>query len=254
LVVLLTVALLTQGPVGAFEAFRDFTVDLLGTLVGGEELCLEVLCQCTPLAAAIATVTFSYRARWLALNPRSLLAVGTLVVAATWGGGELRGWIAKNKRSVGSEVAVLPASTRGATRVLFSDQRAFDTAPKSISYRADTRPDDSLNVETEPPQAEVLSVSQALAPIADLRSSATVSDHRWSRPVPRVALLPELESDVGRIALGINQLVGFVIVYRPRLFLAAVLLGFYLGWSWQPYFDYVSSRWLGNAETPLPNG
>ena len=36
----------------------------------------------------------------------------------------------------------------------------------------------------------------------------------------------------GIAAKAINQLLGFLVAYQPRLFLAAVVAGSWVGWSW----------------------
>jgi hypothetical protein len=140
-----------------------------------------------------------------------------MVLAATWIGGELRSLTAKPRPMVRSQVAMMPVSVR-------SDSPAL-VASRSLA-----------ELDSEVLEPETISVAQAIEQLSDFRSPATDGGHhRWTQHVPRVALVPESESLPGLVSRAINQLLGYFVVYRPRLFLAAVLLGAYVGWSWQPY-------------------
>jgi hypothetical protein len=116
------------------------------------------------------------------------------------------------------------------------------------------------SIAASPPAAQpsvqaspmTLSVEQALQQLLDFRAVATETNrHDWGETVPRVALLPEPNTLIGVGAKGINQLLGYLAVYRPRLFCAAVLLGIYLGWSWQPHFEPLLSWWERRHAKPV---
>jgi hypothetical protein len=211
LLVLLTVALLLQGPVGVFEALRDYTVKLIGTLFGGEDVYREVLCQAAPLTLALAMISFSYRCGWLSFAaPTSLVAAGALVLGSTWIGGEWRSSLSQQS---------IAAATRAADA-----------------------------------SVDKISVPEAIAKLSDLRTVATDgSHHRWDQRVPRVEALPEARSAIGIIGRAINQLLGYFVIYRPRLFFAAVLLGTYIGWSWQPCYQAIDG-WVRRERGVEPAG
>ncbi|MEM8864374.1 MAG: hypothetical protein AAGF31_02375, partial [Planctomycetota bacterium] len=48
-----------------------------------------------------------------------------------------------------------------------------------------------------------------------------------------IGLLPKLSGAFGIVCQAGNQLLGYLVAYNPRLFLAAMLAGGYLGWAWQ---------------------
>ncbi|MEM7474379.1 MAG: hypothetical protein AAF483_05245, partial [Planctomycetota bacterium] len=49
--------------------------------------------------------------------------------------------------------------------------------------------------------------------------------------IERLHLLPEVSGVFGIVARAINQLLGYVVAYQPRLFLAAILCGVWMGWT-----------------------
>jgi hypothetical protein len=220
LVVLLTVALLLQGPVGAFETLWGFTSNLVSSLLGGEELFVEVFCQTAPLVFAAATIAVLCRSRRYAVaDPRLWLVSSTMVLAAAWVGGELRSRTAYSTDQADSRVAGRPVSLR-------SDMRIMSATRSSMI------PDQSRETP------ETITVGEAVRQLSDFQSPATDGGHhRWAERVPRVALIPETGTVPGILARAVNQILGYLVVYRPRLFLAAILLGAYVGWSWQPQVE-----------------
>jgi hypothetical protein len=50
--------------------------------------------------------------------------------------------------------------------------------------------------------------------------------------IPSLQILPEANNPVGAIFKAINQLLGYLVAYQPRLFLAAIVAGAWVGWSW----------------------
>jgi hypothetical protein len=128
---------------------------------------------------------------------------------------------------------------------------------KPVAFRSQTHvvlTDRSLDeVVEEMSGVEIISVAEAFAKLSDVQASATDgSHHRWTASVPRVALIPEPESVLGLIARAINQLVGYFVIYRPRLFIAAILLGLYIGWSWQPYAESLRCWLEGRRRIAAP--
>lgn len=241
LLVLVAVALLLQGPVGAFEALWGYTYDLLRAIFGGEDLLLQVLCQTAPLSLAVSAIVFSFRCGWFSLaSPVSVIASSALVLAGTWVGGELRSTMSSKLVMMHSETTdaptaakMLPVSARGKTRVWLSNQSPLNPIGKSAESESDSASD-------------TISVAQAFAILSDFQTVATDgSHHRWNQPVPRIELIPESGASGGLVAKAVNQLLGYFVIYRPRLFLAAILLGGYIGWSWQPYFEALRS-WVRN--------
>lgn len=247
--VFLTVALLLQGPVGAFEALWSYSYELVRAIFGGEELLLQVLCQTAPMTFAVGAIVFSFRSGWITFSsPGSLFAAALLVLAGTWGGGELRSAMASisSKSDAGTQVAskqtqVLPVSTRGETHTWLSKESLPDLGELHKNL---------TTTEEEP--SDTISIEEAYRIFSDFETVATDgTHHRWDQSVPRVALIPEANSLWGLAARAINQLLGYFVVYRPRLFLASILVGTYIGWSWQPYFEGVRF-WIRAGKDPEP--
>ncbi len=248
LLVLVTVALLLQGPQGAFEVLWGYTCELIHAIFGGEELLFEVLCQTAPLTLAVSAIVFSYRSGWFSFSsPLGWIASCLLVLGGTWIGGELRSKTSSKNELADSQstksatsLDVLPVSARGETRMRLSDQ--------SLLSLSDA-PEDG---ETES-GSDTISVAQSIRILSDFQTVATDgSHHRWDQPVPRVALIPEPATLWGFAGKTINQLLGYFVIYRPRLFLAAILLGIYTGWSWQPYYEGLRSWYRDRNGLPVP--
>ena len=248
LLVLVTVALLLQGPAGAFEVLWGYTCELIQAIFGGEELLLEVLCQTAPLTLAVSAIVFAYRSKWLSFSsPLGLLTSCALVLGGTWIGGELRSNASSETELADSEstksatsLDVLPVSARGETHMRLSDQSLLSLSDAS----EDGEPESG---------ADTISVAQAIRILSDFQTIATDgSHHRWDQPIPRVALIPEPATMWGFVGKAINQLLGYFVIYRPRLFLAAILLGIYTGWSWQPYYEGLRSWYRDTKGLPVP--
>ncbi len=237
LIVLLAVALLLRGPAGAFDAFWNYTTSLLQALFGGEAVFIEVICQTAPLTLSAAAITFLYRCKVLTFQSvHSIVGCCVIIIAATWAGGQLRSLTATRIGQTDEQPSAAPtespliittASTTGDVPTL----KASIIKPTTISRSL-------LSVSNEPPQDVAISVDEALDKILDFSAVATDgAQHDWRDTVPRVALFPEPGSVIGVVGKGINQVLGYLAYYRPRLFLAAILIGIYIGWSWQPYIE-----------------
>lgn len=246
LIVLLTVALLLQGPAGAFEALWEYTRSLAEALLGGEDLFLEVICQTAPLTMSAAVITFAFRCRWLTFRtPTSIVACSLVVLTATWLGGQLRSWMATHR-----PLAQQTTRENQPVELRWSDQTGGTTAglpvlQASFQNRTPARLSD-LRIASEPSlesaSSDIITLDQALETLSDFSAAATDGgQHDWRETVPRVALIPETSSSIGFVARAFNQLFGYVVFYRPRLFLAAILLGTFMGWSWQPRLESLLS-------------
>ncbi len=240
LVVLLAVALLLRGPAGAFEAFWTYTKSLVETLFGGEAVFVEVLCQTAPLTLSAAVITFFYRCRVLSLRTLpSIVGCSVIVVGATWMGGQLRSVSASHLKPAKSEASDGPTQS---PLIIGASTSAIGLPLQTASHRQPlaTISRDQIAVANEMPEEidHTISVEEAVDRILDFDDVTTdAAKHDWRDNVPRVALLPEPGSVIGVVAKAINQVLGYLAYYRPRLFFAAIMIGVYIGWSWQPYFE-----------------
>ncbi|TWU39722.1 hypothetical protein [Novipirellula artificiosorum] len=207
LVVLVAVALLLQGPVGAFEAFWIYTKSLVLSLLGGEDLLIQVLFQTAPLALATAAVTFAIRFGWLRFrSPTALVICSAVIIVATWIGGQLR--------------------YRAATKQWIKPSLASATQRTSVSLN-------ELRVQNVDAPASRDDSSVSLKEACGILADGDFGRFNPQAAVPRVSLMPESGSLLGIIGRGLNQLLGYLVVYQPRLFLAAIILGAYIGCSLQ---------------------
>lgn len=248
LIVLLTVAFLLQGPFGTLNVLWTYTKSLLTALLGGEDLFVEVVCQTAPLTLSAAAIAFAVRCRMLTFRSLTgLVTCSAILLGATWLGGQLRTLMAPpvasstplapsvlTNHSIGpivpasNRIPVLEASFRIADPDLLTDLTMMDGIGNA---------------------SEVISIHEAADRLCDFSSSTAGPKRDWRDTIPRVGLLPEAGSLVGVIARGINQTLGYLVYYRPRLFLAAILLGTYIGWCWQPMFGAFFAR---KTEPSLP--
>ena len=44
-------------------------------------------------------------------------------------------------------------------------------------------------------------------------------------------MIPEMNGVMGLVVQALNQLMGYLVAYQPRLFLAAIVAGSWSGWS-----------------------
>jgi|TARA_B110000495_G_C22980028_1_gene575994 hypothetical protein len=240
IVTLLAVALILQGPAGAFETFWKHTSQMSASLLGGENIFVQVLYQTAPLAVSAAFLTLVFRSGWF--NPHeiiSIVAAGTILLGATWFGTEIRSFRARSL-----------ANDPGSHAMLVSRQ---------ISGEHDNAPSEDLtkpNLTTEPREQAVvsLSIGEGIQMLTGSGASDTNSiRHRWSDPIPRVLVFPhETNSTVGLIANSANQLCGYFAVYGLRLFASSLLLGCYIGWTLQPYLQAITSIRSQRPHLPLP--
>lgn len=220
LLVFIIVAFLLKGPAGALNAFWQYTKSLLVSLVGGEDLLIEVLCQTFPLTLSGAMIAFAFRGGWLSYRSTTSVAFcSAVIVAATWFGGLARQSIVT--REVASPLFV------GESSVTVVSLRELSVARDDFQ--------ENLN-------DECITVGEALKEISD---NNAIDENRIAdrqAVVPRVRLLPESGGIPGTIGRALNQLVGYCVFYGPRLFLAAMVLGIYIGCSfhslWSSYSRY----------------
>lgn len=57
-----------------------------------------------------------------------------------------------------------------------------------------------------------------------------------------INVVPKISGILNVVGLAINQLLGFLVAYQPRLFLAAVIAGGWTGWRWQQRLQTVREQ------------
>ncbi|MCA9241716.1 MAG: hypothetical protein KDA37_16010 [Planctomycetales bacterium] len=208
--------LILHGPRGAVLALLLQAWRLAATFFGGDEVVSAVLSQTAPLALAMALVVILYRTEWITFESIwSVIACSAILLGGASAGAELRALLER----------VLPADDRQTLVGVTPEE-----APSGISLAW-------LNARTNH-RTNQIAARDALAAMSDWDyvSGLGASD-QWPDRVPRVALLPEHGSWLVVVGRGANQLLGYLVFYRPRMFAAALIAGGYLGWA-------AHRRWL----------
>lgn len=220
IVVLLVVLVLLYGFTGAAMAVLDMVMALLAALVGGgdHDVVGSVLWRTLPLAISAAGVTFALCNRWL--SPNSLNSyIGMAMIV-------LSGAIVGNAcyERCGSQ-----------TTVLIVDAEVDATAPIPVGLPSQASPSLVQAYEVTP---TISAVAVAAPPNAwqRLTSISWLGKPDLSRdpkPVQPLQVVPKGPGIYGGVGGALNQLLGYLVDYEPRLFLASIVAGSFVGWRLQ---------------------
>ncbi|TWT77358.1 hypothetical protein Pla123a_20190 [Posidoniimonas polymericola] len=217
--VVLALLMLLHGPRGACWAVLEQAWSLIATLLGGDQVVLAVLSQTAPLTLATALIVFLYCSEWITFESMwSVLASAGILIGGASLGAELRGVMQR----------ALPEFAE-------ADQSGEHSGSSDMTLT-------SLTIRARMhggrlPAAEAWRVLTDWRYISELGASAN-----WPEQIPRVALLPEGTNWFGVVGQGVNQLLGYLVFYRPRMFFAALLAGGYLGWAWHRRLEWANDR------------
>ena len=164
----------------------------------------SVLWRTAPLAFSVAVITFAGARRWLKLD-----VVGIVVGAVIIIGGARLG-----------DALTTPNQVTVATGITTQND------PMEISGLVIPQSD------LPPHLAKVIS--------QPIHLSQDVPELPPGAAPPPVQLLPQIGGWPGQVFAAINQLIGYFQHYQPRLFLAALIVGAYLGWRWHSALNWIS--------------
>ncbi|TWT31131.1 hypothetical protein KOR34_45060 [Posidoniimonas corsicana] len=216
--VVLALLLLLHGPRGAFWAVLHQAWGMVATLLGGDEVVIGVLGQTAPLALATAVVTFLYCREWITFESMwSLMATAGILIGGASAGVHLRALLQR----------VAPP---GAVEHADANAAKGDFAVQSLILRTRLH-------GGRLPASEAVRVLTDHRYVSELGAAGVLPN-----PIPRVALLPEGTNALGIVGRGVNQLLGYLVFYRPRMFLAALIAGGYLGWASHRRLEDASDR------------
>ncbi|QDU55609.1 hypothetical protein [Aeoliella mucimassa] len=220
-VVLLVVLVLLYGVRGACTVVWGMLVAMAAALLGGgdEQVVAGVVWRTLPLALASAGVVFAVRSRWLTLDGiQSYLAVAAIVLGAAAVGNACH---EQSSRSVAvlavktdedsSSRQQSPAKPVGLPSLNQGQGMAFDLAG-----------DAALQADVQPSSWQQMGA---------IRWFAKPDLARQPQPIPPVRLFGEGPGVLGWIGSAVNQLLGYLITYEPRLFLASLVAGGFVGWQ-----------------------
>lgn len=207
--VLLVVLLLLKGLWGTVDALWLQAATLATSFLGGPDAVVGVLWHTLPLALSAAVVTFLVAGQWLTLDGFGSLVVVALIVL---GGAAIGG--ACRDAAVGGDAIHGPSA-----------EPVTDALADAIA-----RP-------PRPLATERLAEVDLLAPPDFTKAPPSIEPLR---------LLPEPSGVGGIVCAAVNQMLGYLVAYNPRLLVASLLAGGYVGWTWQRRL----ARWRERLTAP----
>lgn len=232
--VLMAVLILLRGPKGTLNALVLQVTTLLSSFLGTGDGLGAVVVHTLPLAGAAAIATLLIARKVLTFESfGSFVALASIIA----GGAVVGGFLSELLPHARHETATVDSEIESNSRELEFSPHSETTAMKLAGYKLGEGNTATLPwLETEG--------NLSLAPtIAETQPSAwqQLTKVRWlAEPklakvpqgkVDRLRLLPETGSVIGLVSWAINQLLGYLVAYQPRLFLAAVIAGGWMGWS-----------------------
>ncbi len=248
--VFVTVLLLLRGYDGTVSVLARQASMLAESFLGGPDVLLPLLLHTLPLALAAAIAAFAISAGWIRFESIwSVVFLSGIILAGTTIGGLLRTLVPKDQTHE-------PAIAQSAIAHPAIAHPVIETASQTNSIPG-TNPafqQQQMNSISGIGGISVVSTNPQLSPPL-LKSpgplQATVRPSAWqqlsridflappnlTQPPPAdiepINAVPKISGILGVGGLAINQLLGFLVAYQPRLFIAAVLAGAWTGWRWQ---------------------
>ncbi len=222
IVVLLVVLVLLYDVGGAVRVIAQMVAVLLANLVGGgnHEAVASVLWRTLPLALAAAGVTFAACNRWLQFDSLHAYVWMALIVLTGAVVGNACYERCRSAVVVGTTVPMTASTTSPPVR------RSALTAATIRQTRSPTRTyPRSVAAVPVPPTAW-----QRLNNVQWLRKPNL---SRRPEPILPLNVVPKGSGIYGSVAAAVNQLLGYLVAYEPRLFLASLVTGSFVGWRIQ---------------------
>ena len=179
------------------------------SFLGSEDSMVPLLLHTLPLALSAGVAAYAISARWITFESVwSVVLLAAIIIGGTTAGGVLQDMFG---------VRPVPAPTHSAVvqRDLLTTLRQQPASSK--------RSLECVGVAEAPAIGELLTMDPLAVP--DLTTPPPVS-------IPPLKLVPNVGGVLGIVATAINQLLGFVVAYQPRVFLASILAGGWTGWRW----------------------
>ena len=220
LLVLVVVLVLLYGFVGAVHVLWGMVIQMLAALLGGgdEDALASVVWRTLPLALAAAGVAYAISSRWLQLDSLQSYVVVAMIIL---GGAVVGNAFHESFQSKGQLAVVEPLSP--------------GASPQPIGLPVSTTiASQAVGVAPQSPGAAELPKPKSVwQQLAGIRWFAAPDLTRKPQPVQPLNLLPAGPGVVGAVSRATNQLLGYLVSYEPRLFLASVVAGGFFGWRVQ---------------------
>lgn len=258
LTVLVIVFLLMRGVNGTIEALKLQIATLTTSLMGTGDGLSGVILQTLPLAIASGVVLFAIRAEWLTFeSPWSFVGIAAIILCGASVGGFLRTIITDAPPSSVSSTIVSAPAPSGSLAVGNQQQSLVAERPTSIGPGLKL-PDSAGFFDPHRTVRHTLSDLQtANVPHEPVQQSPfqQLSDIDWmavpdetttpTGRIPPLDLLPEMNGVAGVVAKAVNQTLGFLVAYKPRMFLAALIAGGWVGWSFHRRIQQIHEQIIG---------
>lgn len=221
LIVLVVVLVLLRGVGGTIDALRLQLVTLANSFLGTGDGLVPVLLQTLPLALAAGCCMFLIARRILTFESfGSVVGMAVIILTGASTGGVL--------------IDLLPATSN-------VDPQIYDVALNPLREAA--------NQPTRNPKSPItLSIASPLSAQSQIAVAKPQSQPQgqlaaidwWAEPdisrIPKgtvepLDVIPEVNGVMGLVVQALNQLMGYLVAYQPRLFLAAIVAGSWSGWS-----------------------
>lgn len=266
LTVLVVVLVLLRGITGTRDAIGHQIETLVSSFLGTGDGLGEVLLHTLPLAIAAAVATFAISRRMLTFESfGSVFVLACIIIVGASVGGFLRGLVPREPTRMDDSVF-----SEAVTPLRVSLNESASGEPLTTGVRTSiVRPNSDVpssgvvilgDQQLQPIQsgAPLMSVTSAPAKsttaLDQLRSVDWLGQPDVSK-IPRGAveplhLLPETGGAFGIVLKAANQILGYLVAYQLRLFLAAIVAGSWVGWSLHVRMQTLHEEMLEEESVP----
>lgn len=234
LAVLLVVLVLLYGFGGAIEVLWELAMSLLAAMVGGgdHDAVTGVLWRTLPLALAAAGITFTVTNRWLPLDTAtSWVWMAIIVLTAAIVGN------AAHEAATSHPTAIVMGSSP--PPAVSNSQAEFATQPALAVVPAPSLRELALPANNDSPYelssqgSDTPRGESAWHRLASINWLGAPDLSRKPERVEPLQVVPKGPGIYGGVGGAINQLLGYLVDYEPRLFFASIIAGGFLGWRVQ---------------------
>ncbi len=240
LLVLAVVLVLLHGLEGAVEMLQALVISFFTAIVGGGDhsAVTSVLWRTLPLALAAGGMTFVVASRWIEPgSSHSYVWLSLIVLAAAIVGNACY-------EQFGSTITVVSQA-----KVLPATQPSPQPAPQPITVQPLVLGSPVLGSPVKPPGplGKQIARSPTLVPV---RVGVPVKPSAWQRirairwfeqpdlsrkphAVEPLEIVPTGPGILRGVTGAVNQLLGYLVDYEPRLFFASIIAGSFVGWRLQ---------------------
>ncbi|MGI9457719.1 MAG: hypothetical protein ACR2NU_14230 [Aeoliella sp.] len=239
LIVLAVVLVLLHDVSGAIESLRELIADFLTAIVGGGDhaAVANVLWRTLPLSLAAGGVTFVVANRWIRPgSSHSYVWVSLIVLAGAIVGNACYEKFGSQTVVIAEPTTSLPQDRSIAKNLILKPSTLAQAVPATNNEDAPPTTLAKALALADEPRIEVAAVRvqpNAWHRIAAIRWLDKPDLSRKPKPVEPLEIVPHGPGIFRGVSGAINQLLGYLVDYEPRLFLASIIAGSFVGWRLQ---------------------